>query len=110
MTTRHFVEGETKPITPTLYDGEGVSRTAAIGTGLTLSLVVYDRAGGVVPISGKVSWSDAANGVAKYEPADTDLRVANSPYTARWTVTDTNGDIAYYPNHATQPEKWLVGK
>ena len=110
MTIRHWVEGETKPITPTLYDGDGTSRTAVDGTGLTVGLVVYDRNGASVPISGKVSWDTAASGMAKYEPASTDLLAANSPYTARWTVTDSNSDVAYYPNSATEPEKWLVGK
>jgi hypothetical protein len=110
MTTRHFVEGETKPVLATLYDGDGASRTAIDGTGLTLGLAVYDRTGASVPLAGKVSWSTAASGIAKYEPADTDLRAANSPYTARWSVTDTNSDVAYYPNHSAQPEKWLVGR
>lgn len=110
MTTRHFVEGETKPITPTLYDGDGPTRTAVVGTGLTLGLVVYDRNGSQIPVSGLVSWSDAANGVAKYEPAAEDLKAANAPYTARWSVTDSNSDVAYYPNHSSEPERWLVGK
>lgn len=108
MTERHFVEGETKPITPTLYDGAGTDRTPVNGTGLTLGLVVYDCKGGLVPVAGKVSWDTAASGIAKFEPDVTDLKAANSPYAARWTVTDGNSDVAYYPNKAA--EKWIVRK
>lgn len=110
MTTRHFVEGETKPVLATLYDGDGADRTAIDGTALSIDLVVLDRTGARVPIAGKVSWGTQASGIAKFEPAANDLKAANGPYTARWKVTDSNSDDAYYPNHASQPEKWLVGR
>ena len=105
---RHFVEGETKPITPTLYDGSGSDRTAVVGTGLTLGLTVVDRNGNAVVLTGDVSWSVAASGIAKYEPDAEDLKASGSPYSARWTVTDGNSDVAYYPNK--EPEKWIVRK
>lgn len=108
QTIREFVEGETKPITPTLYDGSGSSATAIDGTGLTLSLVVVDRNGNTVPITGDVSWSTQASGIAKYEPDETDLKASGSPYAARWAVTDGNSDVAYYPNQ--EPERWVVRK
>ncbi len=108
--TRHFVEGETKPLLVTLYDGEGQNRVAIDGTGLEIGLVVYDRNGATVPLGGKVSWGTQASGIARYDPEITDLRTMNSPYTARWFVTDDNNDVAYYPNHSGQPETWRVGK
>lgn len=106
MTIRNLVEGETKPIDATLYDGDGASRTAIDGTALTLAIVVHDRNGSLVPTSGTASFRTAASGTVRYEPVATDFRAANSPYTARWKVTDTNSDDAFYPNG--EPEKWVI--
>lgn len=106
MTTRYLVEGETRPITATLYDGDGASRTAANLTGLTLGIVIRDRARSDVPVSGKASVVTAADGTVKFEPAATDFRASGSPYAVTWTVTDGNGDVAMYPNQ--QAEKWIV--
>jgi hypothetical protein len=106
MTTRHIVEGETQPILATLYDGSGSSRTAIDGTGLTLGLVVRDRTGAPVSMTGKVSWDTEASGIAQFDPAASDLKAANSPYAARWSVTDGTGDVAYYPN--AEAEVWKV--
>lgn len=106
QTTRYLGEGETKPITATLYDGSGPSRTAANLTGLTLGILIKDRRGADVPVSGKATIVTAADGAVKFEPAVTDFKAAASPYTATWTVTDGNSDVAWYPNQ--QPEKWVV--
>jgi len=105
---RPFVEGETKPVIVQLYDGDGASRTVVVGTGLTLGFELTDRTGASVPVSGKVSWSTQVTGIAKFEPAVTDLRAQNSPYRARWTTTDSNSDVAYYPNQ--EAETWIVRK
>jgi hypothetical protein len=105
-TKRDFVEGETKPLTVTLYDGEGASQTAVVGTGLTVALALRDRNGGVVPTSGAVDWEVEADGTVTFEPDAGDLRVINSPYEARWIVTDGNGNWAAYPNG--EAERWVV--
>lgn len=108
MTTRWLGEGETKPITATLYDGEGASRTAADLTGLTLGIIIRDRQGADVPVTGKASVVTAASGAVKFEPADTDFIAAGSPYKVTWTVTDGSSDVAWYPNK--EAEEWRVRK
>jgi hypothetical protein len=105
---RHLVEGETKPVDVTLYDGEGAARVAINGTGLTVTLTVRDRQGGVVPVAGKVNWLVAASGTVRYEPAAEDLKAASSPYSARFKVTDSNSDDAFYPNG--EADVWKVRK
>lgn len=105
---RNLVEGETKPVDVTLYDGEGASRTTVVGTGLTVDLILRDRVGALVNVTGEVNWLVAANGTVRYQPAVTDLKADNSPYSARFKVTDSNSDDAYYPNG--EPDKWIVRK
>lgn len=106
MTTRYLVEGETKPITATLFDGDGASRAAANLTGLSLGIVVYDRTGASVAVTGKATVTDAANGRVQFAPDADDFKAANNPYAVTWTVTDGTGDIACYPNK--ESEKWIV--
>lgn len=97
-----YNEGQTGAILRTLLqDGSALD-----GTGLTLSLVLKDRANGLVPISGKVSWHSQSTGVAKYEPAGDDLKAVRSPYTAQWWVTDGNGDSRPAPQG--EPETWKI--
>lgn len=105
---RHLVEGETKPVDMTCYDGEGASRTAADLTGLTIALLLRDRVGGLVPTAGNVAALVAADGTIRYSPALGDLKADNSPYAARIKVTDGNGDDAFYPNG--EADKWVVRK
>lgn len=100
--TYNYNEGQTAAILRTiLADGSAIN-----GTGLTLSLVLKDRAKGLVPISGSVSWEDQTNGVAKYEPAAGDLVAIRSPYTAQWWVTDASNDSRPAPQG--QAEVWRV--
>jgi hypothetical protein len=108
MTTRWLGEGETTPVTTTLYDGDGATRTAAVLTGLTLGILVTDRTGASVNVSGKASVVTAASGTVKFEPDVNDFKAANSPYRVTWTVTDGNSDVAWYPNR--EPESWVVRK
>lgn len=108
MTTRYIGEGETKPITATLYDGEGATRTATNLTGLTLGIIVRDRQGADVPVTGKASVVTAASGIVKFEPAESDFKAAGSPYAVTWTVTDAVPDTAWYPNK--DAERWIVRK
>ncbi len=105
---RNLVEGETKPVDITLYDGEGTSQTAVVGTGLTVDLVLRNRVGAQVNVTGEVAWLVAADGTVRYSPAASDLRADNSPYEARVKVTDSGGGVAFYPNG--EPDKWIVRK
>lgn len=105
---RNLVEGETKAVDVTLYDGEGVSRTAIDGTGMTVTMDLRDRVGASVPYAGKVNWLVASAGTVRYTPAATDLRAVNSPYGARFLVTDGSGNIGSYPNG--EADKWVVRK
>lgn len=105
---RNLVEAETKPIDVTLYDGEGASRTAIDGTGLTISLALRDRNGGLVNVTGEVAWLTQASGVVRYSPALGDLTAERSPYAARFKVTDGSSKDAYYPNGPA--DVWTVRK
>lgn len=104
--TRSLVETDTKPVAVTLYDGAGADRTVIDGTGLTIGIVIHDRAGGSVDVTGKASWVDATLGQAQFEPAIGDFRTERSPYAVRFTVTDGLGDVASYPSG--EPDVWIV--
>lgn len=103
---RNIVEAETKPLDVTLYDGEGATRTAVNGTGLTVTLVLRDRSGAIVQTAGDVSWLVAAAGTVRFQPALTDFKAARSPYQARFIVTDSGGNTASYPNG--RADEWTV--
>src|SRR5690348_2765408 len=102
---KQIVEGETRPIVDTLYEGEGSARVAIDGSGLTVTLILRDRAGNTVQVAGNVDWRDASLGTVYYTPADNDLKSAGSPYAARWMVSDASGH-AFYPNG--EADKWVV--
>jgi hypothetical protein len=96
-----LVEGWTEPIDATLKaDGVAIN-----GTGLTVTLVLRDRQGGPVDVTGKVDWLVAASGTVRYSPAGDDLKAAGSPYAARWRVTSA-GKYVYFPNG--EPDVWKV--
>lgn len=111
MTTQFLGEGETTPVTSTLYNVTNGTRAVADLSGLTLAIAITDRTGASVPVSGKASIVTAASGTVKYEPADTDFKAAGSPYNATWLVTDGNGDTAWYPmDDSRKGEQWIVRK
>lgn len=100
--TFHYNDGRTGAILRQLLeDGANLN-----GTGLTLTLVLKDRSGAVVPTAGKVSWNVQATGIAQYEPAESDLRAHKSPYTASWWLTDSNSDARPAPDG--EPETWKI--
>lgn len=105
---RQLVEAETKPVDVTLYDGEGSTRAAIDGTGLTVTMVLRDRTGAVVPVSGKVDWLVQASGTVRYSPTTDDLKAERSPYAARFKVTDSSSKDAFYPNG--KADEWVVRK
>lgn len=105
---RNLVEGETAPVDVTLYDGEGACRTAVVGTGLTVTMILRDRVGAIIQVSGNVDWLNALVGTVRYSPAAEDLKAERSPYKARFKVTDSNNDDAFYPNG--EADVWTVRK
>jgi hypothetical protein len=105
---RNLVEGETAPVDATLYDGDGASRTVVNGTGLTITLHLRDRTGALVNVTGAVSWVTPSAGLVRYEPAAEDLKAERSPYKARFKVTDSFSDEAFYPNG--EADVWVVRK
>jgi hypothetical protein len=77
-------------------------------TSLTLGILVVDRTGANVNVSGKATRRRRQSGTVKFEPDVNDFKAANSPYRVTWTVTDGNSDVAWYPNR--EPELWVVRK
>lgn len=97
----HLVEGWTGNCDFTLLaDGAAID-----GAGLSVTLVLRDRNGGVVPVSGKVDWLVAASGTVRYSPAAEDLKAARAPYQARFKVNDGTRDV-YFPNR--EADVWQV--
>lgn len=97
-----LVEGWTGPLDFTLLaDGAAID-----GTGMTVALALRDRNGGLVDVTGKVAWIDAATGTVRYSPAADDLKAHRSPYNARFRVTDGSGKDVFFPN--TGADEWTV--
>ena len=67
-------------------------------TGATVTLVLTDKDGTAVTTTGDVSIVTAADGKVRYAPDAADLVASTSPYRARFKVTDSGGQIAYYPS------------
>lgn len=88
-----YTEGWTAPIEYWLQH-DGVSFNA---TGMTPSIVLKDRDGNAVVVSGTVEWADALTSKIRFNPANTDFIASKSPYKLRWKVTDGSGKVAYYP-------------
>lgn len=96
-----LVEGWTEPVDATLF----ADKVAIDGTGLTPGLLLRDRLGAEVDVTGKVAWISAAAGTIRYSPAVDDLKESGSPYSARWRVT-ASGKDAYFPNK--EADVWTV--
>lgn len=99
-----LVEGWTERIRYTLLS-DGVAQSLV---GMTIALKLYTRTGLSVSLTGTGGVINAAGGVVYYDPSPLELLSANSPYIARWEVTDSGGKKAYYPNG--EPELWVVAK
>jgi hypothetical protein len=76
--------------------------------GKTVSLELRGADGVLVDTSGKVSWFDQSTSKAQFARATDDLVASNSPYRARWIVTDTDG-MHPYPS-TSAPQRWDVVK
>jgi len=98
----NLIEGWTGDLDFTLKaDGSAIN-----GTGTTPTLVLRDRNGGTVDMTGKVAWISAAAGTVRYSPAATDLKAQLSPYEARFKVTDASSKDVFFPNGAA--DVWTV--
>jgi len=83
------------------HDGE-----ALVLTGLTIGLRVYDCNGNPVTFAGTVGIANATEGTAYFDPAPTDLKSSESPYSVTWSVTDGAGKVAFFPRE--EDLKWTV--
>jgi hypothetical protein len=102
--TDDLVEGWTGPLDFALST-DGI---ALDGTGFTVTLILRDRAQGVVNVTGEIAWLAQGGGTVRYSPSVNDLKAERSPYEARFKVTDGNGKDVYFPN--ADPLKWVVRK
>lgn len=66
--------------------------------GCTVALLLSDRTGTTVASPGTITITDSDNGKVELAPTDANVFVsANSPYTARWKITDASTKISYVP-------------
>jgi hypothetical protein len=104
MAEEKLVEGWTDPINQQLLnDGAAVNIT-----GCTIALLLYDKAGVLITLTGTTSIVDAATGKVRFSPGSSDLTVARSPIKARWRVTDSSSKVSFFPNDP--PDVWTVRK
>ena len=102
MITYNYVAGTTGPQDfKLLVDG-----VAADLTGKTVALILTGRDGVVVDTVGDVSVTGVLTGEVRYSPDSTDVPAANTPYTARWAVTDGAGKVVFFPSGAA--DRWNV--
>ena len=73
--------------------------------GMTLTLILKDKNGAAVDVSGKVAWTVEATSEAAFSPTASDLVASKSPYTAHWQVT-AGGKISFFPNG--KPDVWKI--
>lgn len=103
-TTYNLVEGWTDPIDCILQaDGAALNLT-----GLSVSLLAWNKALSPLTVAGSVSVTSAAAGTVRYSPTSGDALIlhANSPVSVRWKLTDGSGKIRFIPN--TDPDRWVV--
>lgn len=108
MLIAHFVEGWTSPIEYQLYHRDpqtGVEATFN-ATGFGAAIVLKNRLGVAVDVSGDVTWAAEATSKIRYTPDAADLVAADGPYTVHFKVTDGGGAISYYPQD--DPLRWIV--
>lgn len=103
--TRDYSQGWTGAIQRALYDETGGVLTAVTGTSKTVTLELLTR-GRQTSYQGTVAWLDQTAGTVTYSPHVDDLKASESPYRARWAVTDASGKVIRYPDDAG--EEWKV--
>lgn len=88
-----YTEGFTAPIQYDLLNDNATFNA----TGMTPGLILKDCNGNVITVTGTVSWANQLASRIEFVPGTGDFKAALSPYTLHWTVTDSNGKIATYP-------------
>lgn len=78
---------------------------ALVALGLQVTLMLVDRSGGLVRVSGRVDWEDASVGIARFTPQAEDLKAHRSPYKAQWWISDGTQSR---PAPQGEPETWRV--
>lgn len=105
----NIVEGWTKPIRYTLREAGAAIDLRNDSGPLTLSVRTKDDQ--VITFGGAVTVDDplgAGFGQITVSPLATDFRNADSPYAVRVKRTDSDGNVAYYPD--ATPIKFNVAK
>ena len=74
---------------------------------LTLGLKIDDKNGLAVTLVGTFAYLDQADGTVRVLLHPTDLPLNLSPYTVRWTITDSAGRIAFIPN-GVSADRWQI--
>lgn len=91
-----LVEGVTAPQRFQLLE-----RGAPLNLGgfVEVTLNIVNRLGTAIDTAGMLAVTDAANGIITFTPGSATLLVpANSPYHARFVLTDATGGISYVPD------------
>lgn len=97
-----MVEGWTERVKYTLTaDGVAVNLT-----GMTVTLLLYDKDKIPFAYGGSSGIVTAASGIVYFDPLASDLLDANAPYYARWKVVDGAGKVSFFPNSFA--ERWTV--
>lgn len=90
-----IVAGTTSPVRFQLLE----AGTPIDLTNCTVTLLLSDRQGNIINAPGIVTIIDTTNGKVQLAPTNTNVFVAvNSPYSARWKITDGTGLISFCPN------------
>lgn len=98
-----LVSGWTSPLEFTLLQ-DGASRDL---TGADVTLRLFDNRQRLVAFAGDFDVTIAVSGRVSFNPAETDLIHALSPYTARVRVAKNSGaDVTYHPQSAA--DVWTV--
>jgi hypothetical protein len=115
MIVERLVEGWTQRLTFQLKKGTltggswvyaAIPRVEIEGT--TLALVLKSKDGTVVPTTGDVGWLDLDASTVYYDPDATDLKAADSPLTAHWSITDVSGKTVFIPKG--ESDVWIVAE
>lgn len=66
--------------------------------GCTVTLLLSDRSGVTITSPGTITITDSDLGKVQLAPTSASVFVsANSPYTARWKITDASTKVSYVP-------------
>lgn len=98
-----LVAGQTSPVDQQLLR-DGYPFNAA---GMTITLILRDKADNVLTLAGTVAWSDTSASKARFTPAASDLVASPAAYRARWRVV-SGSVVTYYPS--AEADQWWVRK